>query len=103
MRRLVVAWTLFLSTLVLALALSAQDFKVESNQIKERQKAEMKALKLKHQYAKDSMRGQPIPKAMRIQMQNEMKREEKALRQKHEDELETLKDRQRVLKESQAG
>lgn len=103
MRRLFVAWTVLVSTLILACALQGQDFKFESNQIKERQKAEMKALMLKHQFAKESMKGQPIPKAMRIQMQNEMKREEKALRNKHEDELETLKDRQRVLRESQTG
>jgi hypothetical protein len=103
MRRLFVAWTVFVSTLILACALMGQDFKFESTQIKERQKAEMKALKLKHKFTKDSMKGQPISKATRIQMENEMKREEKALRQKQEAELETLKDRMRVMKEAQAG
>ena len=103
MRRLFVAWTVVVLTLILACALLGQDFKFESNQIKDRQKAEMKALKLKHKFAQESMKGQPIPKSMRIQMQHEMKREEKALRQKHEDELETLRDRQRVLKESQGS
>ena len=101
MRRLFVAWTVVLLTLILACTLLGQGFKFESNQIKERQKAEMKALKLKHKYAQESMKGQTIPKSMRIQMQNEMKREQKSLRQKHKDELETLKDRQRVMKESQ--
>ena len=103
MHRLFVAWTVTLSTLILAWALWGQDFKFESNQIKDRQKAEIKALKVKHEYAKAMLKGQSIPKSMRTQMRNEMKREEKALRQKHEDELETLKDRQRVVKESQAG
>ena len=103
MRRLFVAWTVFVSTLVLACALIGQDFKFESNQIKERQKAEMKALQLKHKFTKESMKGQPISKATRTQMENEMKREEKALRLKHENELETLKDRVRVIKEAQTG
>ncbi|MBI4164776.1 MAG: hypothetical protein HY508_03460 [Acidobacteria bacterium] len=101
MHRLLVACSAMLLTLILACALLGQDFKFESNQIKERQKAEMKALKLKHKYAQDSLKGQTIPKSMRIQMQNEMKREERTLRQKHRDELETLQDRQRVMKESQ--
>ena len=103
MRRLFVAWTALVLTLLLAIALCGQDFKFETNQIKERQKSEMKALKLKHKFAKDSMKGQPISKAMRTQMENEMKREEKSLRQKHEDEMETLKDRMRVLKDAQPG
>jgi len=103
MRRLFVAWTVLVSTLILACALMGQDFKFESNQIKERQKTEMKALQLKHKFTKESMKGQPISKATRTQMENEMKREEKALRLKHENELETLKDRVRVIKEAQTG
>jgi len=103
MRRLLVAWTLMLSTLVLACSLCANDFKFETKQVKERQKTEMKALKLKHKYAKEMLKSQSIPKSMRKQMLNEMKREEKALRQKHDDELETLKDRQNVMKEAQGG
>jgi hypothetical protein len=103
MRRLRVALTVLVSTLMLAAALAGQDFKHEFQQIKERQKAEMKALQLKHKYAKESMKGQAIPKSMRTQMLNEMKREEKALKLKHQTETETLKDRQRVLREMQGG
>ena len=103
MRRLFVAGTLFVSTLVLACALWAQDFKYETNQVRERQKAEMKALKQKHKFAKESMKGQTVPKALRIQMKNEMKREKQSLRQKHKHESEILKDRRRVLRELQTG
>jgi len=103
MRRLLVAVGLLVSTLLLVCGLSGQGFKFENQQVKERQKAEMKALKLKHKYAKESLKGQDIPKALRTQMHNEMKREEQTLRQKHEHEMEVLKDRQRVLTESQPG
>ena len=103
MRRFFAAWTVWIATLILACGLWAQDFKVETHQLKERQKAEMKALKLKHKFAKQSLKGQPIAKSLRIQMENEMKREEQALRQKHDHELELLQDRQRVLREMQAG
>jgi len=103
MHRLFVAWTVVLSTLILACSLFADDFKFETKQVKERQKAEIKALQVKHKYAKEMLKAQSIPKSMRTQMLNEMKREEKALRQKHEDELEILRDRQRVLREAQSG
>jgi hypothetical protein len=103
MHRFFVALTLFVSILLLALGLSAQDFKFETQQIKDRQKAEMKALQLKHKFSKESMKGQDIPKSLRVQMKNEMKREEETLRQKHKHELQELKDRQRVLTEMQPG
>ena len=103
MRRLFLAWTVLLSTLVLASALAAQDFKLDTQRVKERQKAEMKALKVKHKYAKQMMKNQELPKSKRKQMANKMKREERALRQKHKDEIESLKDRQRVLKEMNGG
>ena len=103
MRRLFVAVGLLVSTLLLACGLSAQDFKIENQQVKDRQKAEIKALQLKHKFAKQSMKGQDIPKSLRIQMQNEMHREEQTLRQKQKHELQELKDRQRVLTEMQPG
>lgn len=103
MRRLIVALTLFVSILLLACWLPAQDFKFETRQIKDRQKAEMKALQLKHKFSKESMKDQDIPKSLHIQMKNEMKREEETLRQKHKHELQELKDRQRVLNEMQPG
>jgi hypothetical protein len=103
MRRLFVALTMFVSILLLACWLPAQDFKFETQQIKDRQKSEMKALQLKHKFSKESMKGQDIPKSLRVQMQHEMKREEQTLRQKHQHELQELKDRQRVLQEMQPG
>lgn len=103
MRRLLIAWIYLALTLILVAGLSAQDLSFETNQMKERQQVEMKALKLKHKYTKESMKNQTIPKATRTQMENEMKREEKALKQKHHDEMETLKDRQRVMKEANRG
>ena len=99
MRKLLVALRMGTAVLLLSSWLSAQDFKLETQQVKERQKQEMKALKLKHKFAKESMKGQDIAKSLRIQMEHEMEREEEMLRQKHKHELQELKDRQRVMKE----
>jgi len=103
MQRLLVTVGVLVSTVLLVGGLSAQDFKLELQQVKVRQKQEMQALKLKHKYAKEALKGQETPKSVRIQMQHEMEREEKALRQKHKDELQKMKDQQRVLNQMQSG
>jgi Tfp pilus assembly protein PilP len=80
---------------------SAQDFKVEMQGVRARQKAERKALTMKHKFAKQSFKAQDVPKAQRLQMKHQMERERRELRQRQKDELQELKDRQRVLRESQ--
>lgn len=79
----------------------AQDFKFEKQEVKARQKAEQKALKMKHKFARDSLKGQEVPKAQRLQMKHQMERERRELRERQKNEIQDLKDRQRVLKESQ--
>jgi hypothetical protein len=73
----------------------------EVQTLKQRQKAERKAMKLKKQYMKQSMRSQNLPKAIRDQMKHQLQREQRALRQKQKDEMQDLKDRIRVANESQ--
>ena len=81
--------------------LVGQDFKAERGQVKERQKAERKALSLKHKFTKESMSSSEIPKSQRQIMKHQMERERRELRERHRDELQDLRDRQRALKESQ--
>ena len=81
--------------------LVGQDFKAENGQVKERQKAERQALKLKHKFTKESMKPQEIPKSQRQMMKHQMEREQRELRERHRNELQDLKDRQKALKESQ--
>jgi len=81
--------------------LVGQDFKAETGQVKDRQKAERKALKLKHKFTKDSLNSREIPRSQRLMMKHQMEREERELRERHRDEIQDLKDRQKALKESQ--
>jgi TolA-binding protein len=97
---------LVLVTLAMAVGLSswlvAQDFSLETKQVKGRQKEEKKALKLKHKFAKQSMGSRDLPKSVRAQMKHQQQREGRELREKQKDERQDLKDRQRMLKEMQS-
>lgn len=73
----------------------------EVQMLKQRQKEERKAMKLKKQYTKRSMRSQNLPKAIRDQMKHQLQREQRALREKQKNEMQDLKDRIRIANESQ--
>ncbi len=100
MRKLLITVMLF-STFLLTGWAFAKGAKSENQGVKERQKQELKALKLQHKYQKQAMKNSDMSKALRNQMKNQMKREERELRLKQKHELQELKDRQRVLKEAQ--
>ncbi len=65
----------------------------------QRQKQEMKALKLKEKYEKQMVKNQDLPKAVRAQMKHHMEREQRRLRNRQKDQRQELKDRQRILRE----
>jgi hypothetical protein len=69
--------------------------------LKQRQKQERNALKMRRHFAMESMKGQHASPALRAQMKHQMQREERALRQKQKDEKQELKDRMRLNKENQ--
>lgn len=73
----------------------------EVQMLKRRQKEERKALKLKKHYMKQSLRSGSLPSGVREQMKHQMQREQRELREKQKDELQDLKDRIRISKESQ--
>lgn len=93
-----------LYTLILIMGLSVvpslarQQRLVGPATLKARQKEERQALKLKQKYANDSLRNSSLPKAVRVQLKHELKREQLKLRQRQKDERQTLKDRERLLK-----
>ena len=102
MRKLL--WVLIVAFAGLCLSvswLSAQDFGGEKHQVKDRQKAERKAMKLKHKFTKQSLSSREVPRSQRQMMKHQMEREQRELRERHRDELQDLRDRQRALKESQ--
>ena len=74
----------------------------ELHDLKLRHKAERNALKLKKKYWSQSVKQQGIPKAQLVQMKHQIEREERELRERQKDELQDLRDRQRIVKESQS-
>jgi hypothetical protein len=84
-----------------AVASAAPRGNPEVQLLKQRQKEERKAMKLKKRYMQQSMRSQHLPKAIRDQMKHQTQREQRALREKQKDEMQDLKDRIRIAKESQ--
>lgn len=69
--------------------------------LKQRQKQERKALKMRERFAKQSMKGQNFSPALRAQAKHQRQREMRALREKQKNERQELKDRLRLNKESQ--
>jgi hypothetical protein len=69
--------------------------------LKQRQKEERKALKIRERYLKQSMKAQNLSPALRAQQKHQMDKEKRALREKQKNERQELKDRLRVIKESQ--
>jgi hypothetical protein len=70
-------------------------------QAKARHKQQRKELKLKLKTLKRYWKTHSVPKAMRLEMKHQVERERRELREKQRDELQDLKDRQRVLKAGQ--
>lgn len=91
--------------LVSAMGLSGRaqvlDAKLARQQIKERQKEERHALRLKEHYTKEMLRDQSLPKAERTRAKHEMQKERRDLRLRQKDEMQALKDRQKSIKEAQ--
>jgi hypothetical protein len=56
---------------------------------------------MKQKFAKDSPQRQEGPKAQRLLVKHQMERERRELRERQKDEIQDLKDRQKVLEENQ--
>ncbi len=76
------------------------NLKLETQQVKARQKQERTALRQQQQYRRQSLKGQNLPKAVRLQIKHEMDREARALREQQRNQLQELRDRQRLTKAS---
>lgn len=82
---------------------AGQDYEPKAivKQLKARHKEQRKALKLKHKTLNQYLKSQSVPKAMRLQKKHQAEREWRELREKQRNELQDLKDRDRVVKEGQ--
>jgi len=103
MRKLLIAAmvTLVLSSPVVRMSARQRSSPVmsEKRMLKVRQKQEWNTLKRQQKYQKRSMRGQRLSRATRAQMKHQMQRDRRALREKHRNERQDLKDRRRLMKE----
>ena len=80
-------------------ALAAQGYASGVNILKNRQRQELKALKLKQQYAKESLKDGQLTHAVRLQLKHQLESEKRKLRERQRDERQELKDRNRLLKQ----
>ncbi len=67
-------------------------------QMKRQQKIERKQLKLQQKIWKKSFHGQHIPRAERLQAQHQLQRNLRDLRARQKDQLQAMKDQQRLMK-----
>jgi hypothetical protein len=70
--------------------------------VKSHQKQERKNLRLQQKDRKRSLKAGQAPKAVRLQEKHKMQREAREMRQRQKDELQDLKDHQRLSKEIQS-
>ena len=94
--RLAASLVLALSTGILGAA--QMDVKPATLQMKAHQREEREALRMRQRYMKQSLRGQPIPRAERVRLKHEMKKEKRDLHQRQKDERQAMKDRDRSMK-----
>lgn len=101
MRKLFLTWAAVCVLVFPSLGLKASQGETTEKQIlKNRQKEERKALKLKEHYEKQAFKGQSLPKGVSDQRKHELQRQKRALRDRQKDEAQDLKDRQKLMKES---
>ena len=56
--------------------------------------------KLKQRNAKATFRGRQVPRAVRTQQERQLQREKRAMRERQKNQLQDLKDRQRMMKDA---
>ena len=70
---------------------------MEVQALKAQQKRESQAYKMNEKNVKRSLKGQHISKAAREQQMHQLQRERRAMKERHRDQLQELKDRQRLV------
>jgi hypothetical protein len=70
----------------------------EIHKMKLLHKEQMKALKLREHFMKQSWKNQHVPKAVREQQKHQLERQMRELRNRQKDEMQDLQDRMRLAK-----
>ncbi len=101
-RKLLVAVLVALALGLPARCLSGAQGEIsEKKQLKLRHREERKAFKFKKKQLRMGVKGPQFTRAVRLQMKHQLQREGRELRQRQKNDLQDMKDRQRMLKEYQ--
>lgn len=73
---------------------------LEAQALKAQQKRESNAYKLNERNVKQSLRGRQVSRAAREQQIHQLQREKRAMKERHRDQLQELKDRQRLMRDN---
>jgi len=72
----------------------------EERMLRTQQKQERAAFKLRERNAKNSFRGRQVSSAVRIQEKRQLQREKRAMHERQKNQIQDLRDRQRMMKDS---
>jgi hypothetical protein len=75
----------------------------EEQMLKVQQKQERANFKLRERNMKDSFRGHQVPTAVRVQQERQLQREKRAMRERQKNQLQDLRDRQKMMKAASRG
>lgn len=97
----VVAMCLGAALAVTAFADDATDWHAQERQLKQSQKTERVAMKLKEQQIRQSLKANPVSGATRTEIIHKMQRDHRNLILKQKDAMQKLKDREKAYREYQ--
>lgn len=73
---------------------------LEVQALRAQQKRESNAYKLNERNVKQSLRGRQVSRAAREQQMHQLQRQKRAMKERHRDQLQELKDRQRLMRDN---
>ena len=95
---LLVAVSVLVSPAWMLNASPGRDLQVQA--LKAQQKRESNAYKLNQRNVKQSLKGHQVSKAVREQQMHQLQREKRAMKERHRDQLQDLKDRQKLMRDN---
>ncbi|HEV2351854.1 MAG TPA: hypothetical protein VG028_18650 [Terriglobia bacterium] len=72
----------------------------EVQALKAQQKRESNAFKINERNVKQSFKGRQVPRAVRDQQLHQLQRDKRAMKERHRNQLQELKDRQRMMRDN---
>lgn len=73
---------------------------LEVQALKAQQKRESNTFKINERNLKQSFRGRQVPRSVRDQQLHQLQREKRAMKERHRNQMQELKDRQRMMRDN---